>query len=820
LVVIIKRIILACCLLLAAPRLFPQTSPGPTIRSVKVSGNVRIPTATILHYVSAAPDRLYNEDQTRRDLRQLHDLGLFQTIDIQTQEAGEGLVDVLYRVHEQPFVSEFVIEGVSESLQDQIRHLLEQEKLLLQPATPLRPGAVSKMTDCVHGWLRAHKYPFSELRVLTEDERAGTTLVRLRIDTGPRLDIGAVRFTGNQSRPAGDLIKQLQYTRPVSLLMPWMKYGAYDPQNLAADLDNLRRYYQSQGFAAARIGTPQMVAKDFPRHWWMPLPKISGSKQKLALFIPITEGPSYKLVSVTSEGSAKTAASAVKEILASVSVPGPYDNSLLEAKRQKIVDALGHAGYALAQVDLEQNVDDAGRTVGALYRIYVGDPAVIGRIKFEGNKRIKDKFLRREVVAREGEIFDSAKLDSSIRRLNKSGMIKDLQRADVAVEMNEKSETLDITFKVKEKDRQGIYGTGGTGGIGGGYLGVLYTAFDLLGLGESLSLQMDGGASQSNMLLDIVGTRFLGSPFTLGLSIFHRITNFNVASLVPNATDLIQLLKHRSTGTGLSGAYPVTSKVQIGLGTQFERLSLTQDASAGTAAQSVVQYRTELSPTFLYDSTKGTGPAMRGTRFAFTNSWGGTTLLRSIDSTAQSFRFSQYLGDPLSKGRNSFAFGLQAAAMRPRNGVPLTLDRRFYPGDEIVRGFPRGGMTPWAYSTDLQSSPGPVGADMVLGFSIDYRIPIQGPLSAAVFMDLGWSGLSRRNVDTVTSASLIDQTNRLLRGSAGAEVRLQLPVIRQPGRLIFSWNFLRLNTLIFNNGSLLRLADPRGTIHFALGDRY
>jgi outer membrane protein assembly factor BamA len=425
------------------------------------------------------------------------------------------------------------------------------------------------------------------------------------------------------------------------------------------------------------------------------------------------------------------------------------------------------------------------------------------------------------LVPREGEVFDSAKIDKTIKRLNRSGMVKALERSDVALEMNERTEALDITFKVKEKDRQGVYGTGGTGGIGGGYLGALYSAFNLLGLGESLTLQMDGGAAQSNMLLNIVGSRFLGFPFTLGLSIFHRLTNVNIASILPDATDLVHLLRQNSTGARLSGAYPLTTKMQVGLSSQFERLTVADDVVGGSSGTvTTVQRRTDLSPSFVFNSTQGDGPATRGFRFTTTDSWSGSLFLRSIDTTAQSVGLSEYVADPITSGRNSFAFRLQGAITRPQDNVPLPLDRRFFPGDEILRGFKRGNMAPWAFENGSQTDPTPVGADTVLAFSMEYRIPIQGPLSAAAFADFGWSGLSSKSSSLDQSFSLIEETNRLLRASVGAEFRLQLPVIHQPGRLIFSYNPLRLDRLIHSGGSPLRLADPRGTIHFALGDLF
>jgi outer membrane protein assembly complex protein YaeT len=786
---------------------------------VQIAGNARIPTATILHYVSAAPDKVYDEAQARSDLRRLYELGVFQTLDVLTQDAGEGRVDVIYQVREQPFVSDFVIEGTGLGEEDQIHRLLEKEKLLVKPATPFRPGTVNKAADLVRTYLHAHKYPFAEVHVLTEDGKGNTARVLLSIHPGPHLDIGEVRFSGNYSIPSAELLKQLQHSRPAPFYAWWTSQGAYAPEIVVADLETLRHYYQSRGFAAVSIGQPQLLARNFTGHWWMPIPKMSGSRQRLVLSIPITEGPRFKLVSAECEGDAKFAAAEVAKILATVKSPSEYDYSRLEAARQKMADALGHAGYALAEVQLEQTIDSNTCTVRALYRISADNPVAIGEIRFEGNTRVRDKFLRREIVPREGEVFDLAKLDQSIRRLNRSGMIKEVQRSDVHLEMNEKTDALDITFKVQEKDRQGIYGTGGTGGVGGGYLGVIYSAFDLLGLGESLALHMDGGASQSNLILDIVGDHFLGLPFTLGLSVFDRFTNFNVANVVPNASTLLGVLKLRTAGVGLSGAYPVTSKVRVGLGTQFERLSATGDTAAESASEyNSIQRRTDLTPSFVFDSTTGTGPATRGARFSAANSWSGTTFLRTIDTTSQAFRFSQYTGDPFTNGRNSFAFHLQAAVTRPQNGIPLTLDRRFFPGDEILRGFRRGSLSPWGYDPNSQPSTVPVGADTVLGFSAEYRVPIRGPLSATAFVDLGWSSVSQKNVDLGTTTTLIDGTNRLLRASVGTEFRLDLPFIHQPGRLIFSYNPLRLDKIFQNGGSPLRLADPRGTIHFALGD--
>jgi outer membrane protein assembly factor BamA len=109
----------------------------------------------------------------------------------------------------------------------------------------------------------------------------------------------------------------------------------------------------------------------------------------------------------------------------------------------------------------------------------------------------------------------------------------------------------------------------------------------------------------------------------------------------------------------------------------------------------------------------------------------------------------------------------------------------------------------------------------VLGFSTEYRVPIRGALSGAGFFDLGWTHLNPKDAAQLgTGSRLIDATNGILRASLGGELRVQVPMIRQPARLIYSWNPLRLNTLFSTPSSVLHLAEPKTTMRFALGAFY
>jgi outer membrane protein assembly factor BamA len=301
------------------------------------------------------------------------------------------------------------------------------------------------------------------------------------------------------------------------------------------------------------------------------------------------------------------------------------------------------------------------------------------------------------------------------------------------------------------------------------------------------------------------------------LSIFNRYAGFNVANVVPGPETLVGVMKRRSRGIGLSGAYPVTGSLSVGMGFEAERDSIT-DIAANTATTKSL--RSELAPFVLFDNTRGLGADTRGYRLSYSQAWNGSLFLKSLDSTRRSIKLTRYLDDPWTKGKNSFAFHLQGSWVRPRGSGPLLLERRYYPGDERVRGFSRGSLGPWVAvpgNSNLQAA----GADTVLGVSTEYRVPIGDALSGAGFFDLGWTHLDPKDAAQLGSgARLIDATNGVLRASVGGELRLQLPIIRQPARMIFSWNPLRLNTVWPSPSSVLRLVEPKTSLRFALGSFY
>jgi len=694
-------------------------SARPSVRLVAVEGNCRIPAATVRHYVSARPGAPCTEESMREDIRRLHALGVFREAEVLVRPAGEGRVDVVYRVRERPWVAGFAIESGSRAMDGRIRDFLRRNGLEPRPAAPYDPAQARRIETAVRRMLREDRHPQAEARILAEGGDKSVK-VRLIVQAGPRRA---------PPRPKG-------------------------------------------------------------------------------------ESARFRLESLEAEGDAGAAGAEVRAILASVEVPRLCDDGFLESVRRKLGEALGRNGYALAQVHLLRSDGEGPASVRALFRIHAGDPVLTGRIVFVGNSRVPDRFLRRELRLAEGRVFNTQALDESLMALNRSGLIEEIARDDVRLEYDRESNTVDVIVHVRERGRQGIYATGGTGGYGGPYLGAIYRVFNLLNLGEIISLELDGGAAQSNFLLNFAASRFLGLPASFAFSAFHRVAGLNLGGIVPGASDVVALLRRRSAGFQLAGSYPVgaKSRVTIALGHERSAVEIRDPAGAGTV-ESPAAGRSGLTPGFVFDSTRGAGAALRGSRLAFDQSWTGGPLLAPLASLEHSFRLETYRNAPGSRGRNALAFRFRGDAVRPIGGRALATDRRLFPGGEVVRGMGGGALAAWAHDEGGVSLI-PAGADAWMGFSTEYRVPLRGPWSGVGFFDLGWSRLSAG-----AEGALVRATSGLLRASAGGDLRLQLPAIETPARLIFAWNPLRLDTVIRSGDRALRLADPRAAVRFVLGDR-
>jgi outer membrane protein insertion porin family len=200
-----------------------------------------------------------------------------------------------------------------------------------------------------------------------------------------------------------------------------------------------------------------------------------------------------------------------------------------------------------------------------------------------------------------------------------------------------------------------------------------------------------------------------------------------------------------------------------------------------------------------------------------------------------------------SGGRNTWAFRWKGTHIIPFgttvSGEPMAppfYDRYFVGGEWDLRGFYLRSVSPWAMITspvlDLGGNPliDPtyglplvqnqlivVGGDTYTVGTVEYRVPIIGPLQMNLFADIGSSFILREQDLVVfgpdTYIDLVENTNNVLRMSTGAEVQFLLPMLNQPFRLIFAYNPIRMDTDVLVDGVSYQLREPSTDFKFTVG---
>jgi outer membrane protein insertion porin family len=121
------------------------------------------------------------------------------------------------------------------------------------------------------------------------------------------------------------------------------------------------------------------------------------------------------------------------------------------------------------------------------------------------------------------------------------------------------------------------------------------------------------------------------------------------------------------------------------------------------------------------------------------------------------------------------------------------------------------------------------GGDLQSYGNFEYRIPIAGPVTAGLFMDVGTVGILRQDalkLDPTGFQNLLSQfpdapsqvglqrqlkiaegTNFRVRASTGAELVVQLPIIQAPFRIYYAFNLNRLHEQISAPTNFIEQSD-------------
>jgi outer membrane protein insertion porin family len=838
------------------------------IERIDFVGNRRIRKDTLQARIFSRPGDPYNEGALRRDFQALWNTQLFEDVRliVEPSPTKPDAMVVVFDVKERPVIRRIRYEGIHSISESDILDRFKEKKVGLTVESQFDPTRIKKADIVLKELLGEHGRQFA--KITPEYERIASSnavILTFRIDEGPKVKVGKILFTGNHAFSDRKLIRAMRNDRPYSIPLYFSQINVlsktYDHEKLIEDLEvGIRGLYQDNGYFKVVVLDPVLQNVDTQNNrYGIPLAgKVPGKAVNIT--IPLEEGDRYTMgtLKVVSSDPDKTLSLKVDAL--KNAFPLKQGDVFSATKVRKAIEDYGKIYGQYGFIDFvpqpDTEIDEAAKRINMTMRFDEGKQYYVRRIEFSGNTTTRDKVIRRELLIDEGQLFNKRAWEISVLRLNQLDYFEriDPEKA-VDVKRNTKDATVDLNLKLKEKGKQSIALNGGLSGLAGGFVGLTYQTNNFLGLGETLSLSGQFGERQTNFLFGFTEPYIFDRPITTGFTAFFNRFKYNQQqelSILQNQQVSInpttaQNYTQDSKGVTLFASYPIRrfSFLRFGVNYSYTITDISGLSNSAEVLFQTLQYRSfagpsalqgirssKITPSLSYNTIDNPQNPTHGKSFLYSLSVEG--LGGNTRSVTQMFEAKYFR--PVNHHRNVLGFRLQAAFTTGYGGDEVSPYSRFYTGGEdSIRGFDIRTISPIAFipvetstnvSFQLPNSLSGSGAPLTKNLSVplltytivypggdtqvignfEYRIPLAGPVSMALFADAGVNGIlrsSQLNLDPNGYAQLQSQfpntslsksvvlapgSNFLPRTSTGVEFVVQLPIVQAPFRLYWAVN--------------------------------
>jgi outer membrane protein insertion porin family len=834
-----------------------QTPDPDRIEIVRIDNNRRIPSDTIKYNLQTKVGDKFSMDVIRRDIKTLYALQFFDDIKVSEEEGKTGKV-VVFWVKEKPLIRSITYKGNKSITNSEILEKLRERKVGLSQESPYDPTRVKRAEGVIKLMLAEKGRQDASIETTTELIPPNAIGLTFNIDEGPKIKIEKIDIQGNNVLSDRQVKRSMKLIKEVSPITAFTSKDTYYDLKLADDITRIRMLYAEHGYVRANVLDPLVETKTKktfrtlpfikpPFPFGIPIPFWRKTVDRFYVTIKIEENDQYRVGDVRVTGSKEFNEDIIKAVLG-LQQGAIFNETLLRKGFENLKKLYGSRGYINFTPVPQQDFDEAKKLVNLIINVDEDRQFYVNRIAFSGNTTTRDKVIRREVMVEEGNVFNSALWDVSLQRLNQLGYFEEVKPEDAEVKPQPVEPKVDITLKVRERNRNSISFNGGVSGIGGSFLGLGYETNNFLGFGETFGVNLQGGTRQSQYQFNFTEPYLFDRPITTGFTVFSTNFRYDQAreffglnpNQLPSGLGFENRLNFEQKRAGFSvfTSYPfkIWSRVGLNYGWDNSETSAINPATEeyfnavrtqenqsfiGNTGGSFSRFHArKLIPSYSFNGTRGSalnpsGGQSLSTTFEFTGGplGGNVNYFRpTVD-----YRFFY----PLNKGRNTLAVRFLGSFVQGFSNTAVPFYERFFLGGDFdIRGFDFRAVSPIASVVRNIATIDPetgntimrpfddivyVGGDSQGVLNVEYRIPLVGNIvTMAPFFDAGNAWVAKKNqlrrefIDSegrvqTEGVRFLPGTNSGIRTSTGVEFQVMMPVINAPFRLIFAFNPNRID---------------------------
>ena len=685
--------ILGVLLLTAAPlALGAQTF---SFGSVRVEGNQRIETGTILAQAGITQGESVTAGELNDALRALQATGLFETVEVVPQ--GGTLV---IRVVERPTISRINFEGNDALTDEALRAVVGSiERRIYSPVQAEQDAAAIAQAYVNAGRVNAVVTPAIIRR------EGGTVDLVFQVAEGGVTEIERISFVGNRTFGERRLRNVLE-TRQAGLLRAIIGADTFVAERIEFDRQALTDFYRSRGFADFTVENVDV--------------NLTAERDAYLITFNVREGQRFTFGDVTVTSAIPGVDPNLFRGIVQVQRGESYSPVAIENDIARIEALALRQGINFLRVEPRITRDERGLALNVEYALVPGERIFVERIDIEGNATTLDRVIRSQFRTVEGDPFNPREIRESAERIRALGYFAD---AEVEARQGSAPDQVVIDVNVEEQPTGTISFGANYSSDGGPSLIASFSEENFLGRGQELDFQLSAGRDNRLLTLDFTEPLFLGRDLEFGLELSYRQTD--------NADALYDTDSFRFSP---SLGFPVGELSRL---TVFYALEYNDITDVAEEASEIIKaeaaeggYLTNaLGYSFSFDTRRGnidtpTNYAFRlGQEFGIGDrSFVQTTGLASAETRV--FGEEVLLRATVEGGYLHFLEGSSRVT------------DRFFLGSRVMRGFERGGIGPRDAETDDA-----LGGNAYAVLRLDTEFPLPLPeeygLAGGAFLDYG-----------------------------------------------------------------------------------
>ncbi len=416
---------------------------------LKVGERVKIPGPDITNAV-------------KRLMRQ----GLFAQAQVKITKVYGDKAWIELALRTQPRISDIVYKGMKKGERDDI-----DERLHLVKGNQITQNIVNRAEAIVKKYYADKGFGNADVKInLREDlSKPNEVIVDINVDRHDKVKVHKIYVNGNQVLSDNKIKGAMKKTNENGNILNLFKQKKFVETDYQDDLNRIIEKYNEKGYRDAKIVTDSVVPYD---------------DKTVDVYLDIDEGKQYFIRDIQWVGNT-IYPNDVLDMVLDMRPGDVYNQKYLQKRLNEDDDALSNLymdkGYLFYDlVPIEKDIE--GDSISLEMRIVEGPQARINKVIINGNDRLYEKVIRRELRVKPGQLFSKSDLQRSAREIAQTGHFNP-ETMDITPEPNEENGTVDIVFGLESKANDQIefsMGWGQTGIIG--KLSLKFTNFSIKNL--------------------------------------------------------------------------------------------------------------------------------------------------------------------------------------------------------------------------------------------------------------------------------------------------------------------------------------------------